>query len=63
MPLALSDESLRTLMDLAAPLQPADRSEFLLDVAAELARYPDVGDGLVRRIARAVQCPLRVLAV
>lgn len=52
MPLALSDRSMQTLIDLAATLAPADRSKFLCDVAAELARYPDVGDSLVTRIAR-----------
>jgi hypothetical protein len=42
-------------MDLAAPLQPADRSQFLRDVADQLVRYPDVGDGLVTRVAGETQ--------
>jgi hypothetical protein len=54
-PLALTDESLSTLMRLAEPLQPADRSRFLADVAAQLGRYQEVGEGLISRVARDCQ--------
>ena len=54
-PLALSDESLSTLLRLAQPLAPADRSQFLLDVADELRSYPVLGDGLIARVASTVQ--------
>jgi hypothetical protein len=40
-------------MDFAAPLAPRDRVLFLQGVAAQLDRYPEIGDGLVMRIARA----------
>jgi hypothetical protein len=54
-PLALSDESLSTLLRLAQPLAPADRSQFLLDVADELRSYAVLGDGLIARVASTVQ--------
>jgi hypothetical protein len=42
-------------MRLSEPLPPADRSRFLADVAQELGRFDQVGDGLVSRVAREVQ--------
>jgi hypothetical protein len=53
--LALTDESLSTLMRLASPLAPADRSVFLREVAEQLGRYEVLGEGLVARTAAEVQ--------
>jgi hypothetical protein len=55
MPLALTDESLSTLMRLAEPLQPIDRSAFLRDVAEQLGRHEVLGEGLVARVAAELQ--------
>ena len=54
-PIALSDAALSTLMQLAQPLAPADRSRFLADVARELKGHSVVGDGLIARIGAVVQ--------
>jgi len=53
-PLAISDESLKLLLELAYPLAQDDRSSFLEDVAREL-HGRELGDGLVGRVARDVQ--------
>ena len=53
--IALSDESMTTLIRLAEPLPPEDRSRFLVDVAAQLRQQPVLGDGLVTRVAADVQ--------
>jgi hypothetical protein len=53
--LSLSDSQLDAVFNAARPLQPRDRSRFLKDVAAELAAYPDPGDGTVAKICRVVQ--------
>jgi hypothetical protein len=55
MPLSLSDAQLDAVFNAARPLQPRDRSRFLEDVAAELAVYPDPGDGTVAKVCRLVQ--------
>jgi hypothetical protein len=39
-------------MDAAKPIPPHDRSEFLRDVAVELAQYPELGLGIVGRVVR-----------
>jgi hypothetical protein len=39
MPLALSDDELRIVMEAPRPIHPRDRGEFLRDVASELAKY------------------------
>jgi hypothetical protein len=53
--IALSDESMTTLIRLAEPLPPEDRSRFLVDVAAQLRQQPVLGDGIVTRVAADVQ--------
>jgi hypothetical protein len=54
-PLAISDNALQTLLELAHPLAVADRSAFLEGVAVELRGHADLGDGLVCRTARKIQ--------
>jgi hypothetical protein len=53
--LALTDAQLDTVFNAARPLQPRERSRFLEDVAAELAAYPDPGDGTVAKVCRQLQ--------
>ena len=54
-PIALSDDQLDAVMRAAAPLQPRDRGPFLEELARELARLPDIGDGSLHRIIMTVQ--------
>jgi hypothetical protein len=54
-PLSLSDAQLETVMAYAAPLQAADRGEFLNNVVAALAAAPEIGEGLLMRVCRAEQ--------
>jgi len=53
-PVALTDAQLNAVMAACQSLAPADRDAFLRQVAAMLARYPDLGDGLVARVCREV---------
>ena len=56
MPLSLSDDELDVVMNLAAPLPPQNRNNFLEAIAAELqARGAEVGPGAVHRIASELQ--------
>jgi hypothetical protein len=55
MPIALTDAQLTAVMTAAAPLHPRFRGEFLQEVANELARLPEVGDGNLHRILGQVQ--------
>ena len=50
---SLSDDEMRAVMELAAPVCPDDRGRFLRSVADELSGYPPErrGPGLVRQIA------------
>ena len=50
MPLSLSDSELAAIMEAARPIPPRDRDAFLRDVAAELAKYPELGPGVVGRV-------------
>jgi hypothetical protein len=64
-PLSLSDDQLDAIMRASAPLDPAQRENFLRDVVAELQKSPpgEIGSGSVYRAAREVQAryfqPLR----
>jgi hypothetical protein len=49
---ALSDEQITTVMQLARPLSPDQRSMFLEMVAAKLNGRREIGDGVVSRICR-----------
>jgi hypothetical protein len=53
--LALSDEELNVVFDLARPLDPTLRDPFLRSVAAELERHPDIGPGLIFRVGKTLQ--------
>jgi hypothetical protein len=55
MPLALNDEELRELLQLAAPVAYGQRPAFLAAVAAELANCPYRGPGVTHRIAGQIQ--------
>jgi hypothetical protein len=61
MPLNLSDEELRAIMNAAAPLHPIDRPAFLQAVASALGAYPPerVGPGLVAQVAKECQRKFR----
>ena len=54
-PLKLDDAELDVLMSAAAPLEPHRRDAFVTEVAAELARYPELGPGVVHRVCRDLQ--------
>jgi hypothetical protein len=48
--LALSDEELDVVFNLARPLEPELRDPFFRSLAAELERYPETGVGLIYRL-------------
>ena len=59
MPLHFSDEEMTLLLELARPIEPAQRSAFL-DAVAEAIGEQASGPGLVHQTARRVQrdfCP------
>ena len=45
----------RALQAAARPIPPCDRDGFLRDVAAELARYPELGPGIIARVTAKLQ--------
>jgi hypothetical protein len=53
--ISLSDSELAAVMDAARPIPPRDRDQFLRDVANELARYPEVGPGVIGRVVAKTQ--------
>jgi hypothetical protein len=55
MMLALTDELMAMVMDLAAPLPPSRRSVFLQELTAELAKLPELGPGNVHRAGVEIQ--------
>jgi hypothetical protein len=58
MPLQLTDDEMALLTSLAQPIEPAQRSNFLAEVAAAIEAgglAGGVGPGAVHRIARVVQ--------
>jgi hypothetical protein len=54
-PLALSDAQMSAVFAASYPLPPNRRSDFLADVARELAALPMVGDGVLHRVVMVVQ--------
>jgi hypothetical protein len=54
-PVHLSDEAMSAILAASYPLPPDRRSDFLVDVARELARLPQVGDGVAHRVVTMVQ--------
>ena len=53
--ISLSDTELDIVMAAAAPLLPQSRDAFLRAVAGALAQHPQLGPGIVCRIAREMQ--------
>ena len=51
-PLALSDSQITSVMQLAAPLSPHQRSRFLEMLAARLNGRRELGDGAIHRLCR-----------
>jgi hypothetical protein len=54
-PLALTDSEMSTIMRAAEPLAPADREDFLRQVATVLGGMSVLGDGVVARTVREIQ--------
>jgi hypothetical protein len=54
-PLALSDEQVTTIMQLARPLSPDQRTAFLELLAAKLNGQRELGDGALYRLCRETQ--------
>ena len=54
-PFALTDVKMFAILAAAHPLPPDRRSDFLVDVARELAALPIVGDGALHRVVMATQ--------
>jgi hypothetical protein len=54
-PVRLSDEQMTAVFAASHPLPPDRRSDFLADVARELAALPMIGDGALHRVIMAVQ--------
>ena len=55
MPLKLSDAELTAVMDACQPLRPYDRDPFLRALAQELGREPQLGPGVIHRVAKNLQ--------
>jgi hypothetical protein len=53
--LSLTDEQLRLVMDLAAPIPREQRDQFLRGLADELRLHPDIGAGELHRLALEVR--------
>ncbi|MET4034935.1 MULTISPECIES: hypothetical protein [unclassified Bradyrhizobium] len=53
--ISLSDPELAAVMEAARPIHPRDREHFLQDVASELARYPELGVGVIHRVVAKLQ--------
>lgn len=53
--ISLSDSELQTIMEAAKPLHPHQRSDFLRDVSAELAKYEVIGPGIIHRVTAQLQ--------
>jgi hypothetical protein len=51
-PLGLSDTQLENVMAIAKGLHVADRGSFLEALAAKVNGNPEIGDGLLHRLAR-----------
>jgi hypothetical protein len=54
-PLALTDAQITTIMQLARPLSPVQRTAFLEMLAAKLNGQRELGDGEVYRLCREPQ--------
>jgi hypothetical protein len=54
-PLSLSDDEMEAVLAAAQPLPRERRDAFLRAVAADLARVPERGPGVLHRLIRATQ--------
>jgi hypothetical protein len=54
-PLALTDAQITSIMQLARPLQPAQRRIFVEMIAARLNGQREIGDGMLYQICRELQ--------
>jgi hypothetical protein len=54
-PLALSDEQITTIMALARPLSPDQRTAFVELLAAKLNGRREIGDGTLYQVCRDLQ--------
>jgi hypothetical protein len=52
---AVTDEALTKLLQVADMIDPADRSQFVRVVAAELRRHETIGDSLISHVIEEVQ--------
>ncbi len=55
MPLSLSDDEMAAVTQAAAPIDPRLRDAFLIDVANQLSKHPQLGPGIVSRIVAQIQ--------
>ena len=55
MPISLTDDEMRAVLDCAQPLSPPDRDAFLQAVANELEKRGELGPGSVSRVCRELQ--------
>ena len=53
--ISLSDAELTAVLDACKPLRPGDRDPFLRALAQELGREPQLGPGVIHRVARNLQ--------
>ena len=53
--ISLSDDELAAVMDAARPIPARDRDAFLRDVAVELAKYAELGPGIIARVVGKIQ--------
>ena len=53
-PISLSDEAMLFVMRITEPLHPHDRSAFLKTLAHRLRHEPELGDGVIFRVAKEV---------
>ncbi|MBR0730376.1 hypothetical protein JQ595_16615 [Bradyrhizobium japonicum] len=53
--ISLSDDEMAIMMDAARPIHPRERNAFLDAVAVELAKYSELGPGIVARVCAQFQ--------
>ena len=53
--ISLSDDELAAVMEAARQIPARDRDQFLRDVAVELAKYPELGPGVIGRVCSKLQ--------
>ncbi|KRQ97567.1 hypothetical protein [Bradyrhizobium valentinum] len=53
--ISLSDDEMSAVIDAARPIPSRDRSDFVREVVAELAKYPEIGPGIIGRVVAKIQ--------